>query len=452
MNLTITDINDTRKDVVVTISGEEIAAEEQRILKEFSKQARIPGFRPGKAPEARIRAKFAKQIAEELKGKLVRAAFDTVAKDDSVELYRIVDLPEVDDFTAGQEANIDMTVDVLPTFDVPEYKGIKTRVPSSNVDDSEVETAIERVRGQHADFIVVEREAAVGDYVKLSYSGMIGEDKLAEKLGEAQNLRAWGDVTDGWEEAGTEQAKQYGVPAIIDAAVGMKAGDSKDVEAVLPESFPIEELRGQTAKYTLAVGEVRERKLPELDDADFLKAVRAESVEELKANVLDELERTKKREVEGAKRQQILDHLSSVVNISLPESAVEEETQNTMARIIGRNMDQGVPEEAFEANKDQIHQNASETAKREVKLQIILNRIAKEEKVEVTNEDLSRAVYGMAMQQRQRPEDLAKELRKDRSKVVQLQRQLMFAKALDKIVEAAEVEEVAAASEENTQS
>jgi trigger factor len=448
VKLTITDITDTRKDVVITISGEEIASEEQKILKEFSKHARIPGFRPGKAPEARIRARFGKQIGDELKNTVIRKAFDEVSKSEEIELYRIVEFPDPSDFHAGTEASLDMTVDVVPQFDLPVYKEIKVQLPAEEVSDSEIDEAIEQMRQRAADFVVVEREAAQGDYVKVSYSGKVGDEAVDERLADHPRLRSWGSVTDAWEEAGTEQAKEYGVPAIIDALVGMKAGDSKTVEQVVADDFAVEELRGQTVAYEVTVSEVRERKLPDLDNADFLKQMGAESEAELKANVLDQLEQRKKQEGDNAKRKQILDHLVSVVDFPLPESAVEEETQRTMARIMGHNMQQGVPEEVFEQNKEELHRNASVTAAREVKLQLLLNRIAKEEAVEVSNEDLSRAVYSIAMQQRQRPEDLAKELRKDRSQVVQLQRQILFSKTLEKVAETAVVERVAAAPAE----
>jgi trigger factor len=337
-----------------------------------------------------------------------------------------------------------MTVDVNPKFELPEYKGIETEVPSTEVEDKEIEESIDRIRRQRADFEVVEREAAAGDYVKLSYTGTLDGEAIAEKLKDVPRLQAWGSVKDGWEEAGTEEAKQFGVPAVIDALVGMKAGDKKTVEQEIGDDFAVEELRGKTVSYEVEALEVRERKLPEIDD-EFLKSVRAESLEDFKAQIMDELENQKKRQSEDAQRDQILKFLGDAVDIPLPASAVESETQSAMARIISQNMQQGVPEEEFEKHKEQIHAGAAQSAQRDVKLQIILNRIAGKEEIKVENEDLSRAVYSMAMQQRQKPEDLAKEFRKDRSRLIQLQRQILFSKTLDFLRDQAKVSTVEAA-------
>jgi trigger factor len=430
VNVTINDINETRKDVVVTISGEEVTQEESRILKNFIKQAKVPGFRPGKAPEARVRQLYSQQLTEELKSALMRSAYEQVVSNEEIDVYTIVEFPEPGAFLAGQEISLDLTVDVNPSFELPEYKGIETEKPSVEVEDAEIDETIDRIRRQRADFEVVEREAAESDYVKLSYTGTLDGEPIAEQLKDQPRLQAWGAVKDGWEEAGTEEAKSFGVPAVIDALVGMKAGDSKTVEQVIADDFAIEELRGKTISYAIEVAEVRERKLPEIDE-EFLKTVRAESLEDFKAQIMDELEGKKKRDAEEAQRDQILKFLDEAVEIPLPESAIEAETQNAMGRIISQNMQMGVAEEEFEKNKEAIFAGATQAAQRDVKLQIILNRIAVAEEITVENEDLSRAVYSMAMQQRQKPEDLAKELRKDRNKVVQLQRQILFAKTLD---------------------
>lgn len=430
VNVSITDINDTRKDVVVTIPGDEVSREETRILKSFKKQAKIRGFRPGKAPEAHVRKLYAKQIGEELKNALMRSAYEKVLDEDELDVYTVVEFPDPGDLQPGQEVSLDLTVDVNPQFDLPEYKGIETTIPSTEVADQEIDDTIERIRRQRADFEVVEREAAEGDYVKVSYSGTVDGEQVADKVKENPRLQAWGAVSEGWEEAGTDEAKQYGVPAVIDALPGMKAGDKKSVEQVIADDFAVEDLRGKTVTYEVEVHEVRERKMPEIDE-EFLKSVRSESLEDFKAQIMDELENQKKREADDAKREQILSHLGGAVDFPLPQSAVESETQNAMGRIISQNMQQGVPEEDLEKNKDQIHSGAAQAARRDVKLQIILNRIAEKEEFKVENEDLSRAVYNMALQQNQKPEDLAKEFRKDRSRLVQLQRQILFSKTLE---------------------
>ena len=449
MNVTINDTTETRKDVIVTIPQEEVRDQHQRIIRDYMKQAKVPGFRPGKAPEARVKQLFGKRIQEALKESLMRSAYEQVLKHEDLDVYTVVEFPEPGDIAEDQEVSLDLTVDVTPKFELPEYKGIVTQPPATEVSDAEVDEAIERIRRQRADFAVVERAAAATDYVKLTYTGTLNGESIVEQLKDQPRLQAWGSVSEGWEEAGTEEAKQFGVPAVIDGVVGMSAGDKKTVEQVIADDFAVEALRGQTISYEVEVHEVRERKLPEMDEA-FLKSVRAETIEDFKAQILDDLEGRKKRDAQDAQRSQILDFLAGAVEFAVPESALESETQAAMGRIISQNMQMGVGEEEFEKHKEQIYAGAAQTAARDVKLQILLNRIARKEEIKVENEDLSRAVYSIAIQQRMKPEDLAKELRKDRNKVVQLQRQILFSKTLDLLVKESKVDAPQAA--ENAES
>jgi trigger factor len=446
VNVTISDITETRKDVVVTISADEVSSEEKRILKDFSKNARLPGFRSGKAPESLLRQKYGTAINEELRKALMRSAYEEVLGQKDLDVFNVVEFPEPEAILAGAEISLDLTVDINPAFELPEYKGLKTEIPSIEVGDEEVDAMIETIRRQRASFEEVDRAAEAGDYVKVTYTGKVGEENASDLIGDNARFRAWGAVTDGWEEAGTEEAKEFGVPEIIEAAVGMAAGDTKTVEQLVPDTFAVESLQGKTITYELQVGEVRERKLPEIDEA-FLQSVRSETLEDFKAQVLDELEGRKKQEAADAQRQQILNQLHDSVDFPLPISAIEAETQQAMARIINQNMQQGVPEEEFEKHKEQIHTAATQTAQRDVKLQIMLNRIAEKESITVENEDLSRAVYSMAMQQQKKPEELAKELRNDRGKVLHLQRQILFSKTLDLLVKECESVTIAEASD-----
>ncbi len=440
MNVTANDISETRKNLLVTVSGEEIASEEKTVLKTIAKQARVPGFRPGKAPENVIRQRYRREIGEELNRAVSRKVYQQALEDSDFDVYSVVKFGEGETFKPGEETTVEITVDVTPPFELPPYKGIQTTPPSTEVSDKEVDEAIERLRRERADFTVVERAAGQGDYVRLGYEGTVDGEPIEPKLGDEPRLRVWGKAESTWEEAGTDEAKQYGVPAIVDGIVGMAAGDEKTVEHTFPEDFPVEDLRGKTAQYAVKVEEVRERRLPELDET-FLKSVQVESVEELKDRVLTDLETAKKREAENAKRQQIVDFLSQRVEFALPESAVESETQNVMGRIMVENMQRGIKEEEFEKNKEALHGQSEQIARRDLKVQLILTRIAKEEEIKLEEEDLQQAIMAMASRQRTPVEEFVRELQKDRSKLLRIQRQVLFGKTLDFLVKESKVSE-----------
>lgn len=433
MNVTTNDISETRKNLLVTVSGEEIASEEKTVLKTIAKQARVPGFRPGKAPENVIRQRYRRELGDELNRSLSRKIYEKALGDSGLDVYSVVKFGDGETFKSGEESTVEITVDVTPPFELPPYKGIQTTPPSTEVGDAEIDEAIERLRRERADFTVVERAAGQGDYVRLGYEGVIDGEPLEAKLGDEPRLRVWGKAENTWEEAGTDEAKQYGVPSIIDAIVGMGAGDEKTVEHTFAEDFPVEDLRGKTARYAVKVEEVRERRLPELDEA-FLKSAQVETIEELKDRVLTQLENAKEREAEEAKRRQVIDFLSQRVEFPLPESAVESETQNVMGRIMVENMQRGIKEEEFEKNKEALHGQSEQIARRDLKVQLILSRIAKEEEIKLEEEDLQQAIVAMASRQRTPVDEFVRELQKDRSKLLRIQRQVLFGKTLDFLV------------------
>ena len=326
MNVTIQEVSETRKKLIVSISGEEILEEEKSLLKEFIQQVRIPGFRPGKAPPQLVRSRYAKEFAGELNRKLSASAYEKAAKEADMDIAGVIEMDE-GEFDSSREGQITFTVDVNPHFNLPEYKGIKTEVVSEEVSDEEIETAIEEMHKQRSSFDVVDRAAAQGDFVKVSYEGEIEGRPIAEI---APDKPIWGKQENTWEEAGTKK-EELGVPAVVEGIVGMNVGEKKEAEMEFPEDFQVPELAGKKANYKFEVHEVRTRVLAELDKK-FLESMKLESVEQLKDQVFEDLENRKKYQNRQDKRQQIIEELNSRVEFSLPESTLENETNIAMRR------------------------------------------------------------------------------------------------------------------------
>ncbi len=439
MNVTVTDVSELRKQLVVSLSAEEVVQEENSILNEFRKHAKVPGFRPGKAPANMLRQRYKKELNEELGKAVSNKAVRESIQEKELKVYDIVSITGIEEIRPGAEATIDITLDLEPTFEVPAYEGIETTVPGAEVTDEEVAEAVENLRRQRADFEEVDRPSAAGDYVKLTYSGSVEGTPVSDLIEDAAaSDKPWIALENGWEEAGTDEAKEYGVPEIIDAIVGVSAGDEKSVEVSIADDFKIEALRGKTVTYTIQIHEVRERKLPELDEA-FFKSINVESEEDLKDRILDNLEGRKKQQQREASREQVVEKLLGGVQFPVPEVGLERETQNVMGRIMVENLQRGVPHEEFENNKEALHAQAHGIAERDLRLQLILFKIAEKESIELTQDDLQRGIMGMAQQRRQSPEELVKELRKNRNSLQSLQRQLLLGKTLDFVVDKATV-------------
>lgn len=439
MKTDVQDINATRKTIAVTVTSEEVSALEAKLIKDYQRQAKIPGFRPGKAPEAMVRSRFAKDLKQELKQRVVSQAHQEGVVGADFEVFTIVELNE-GEIAGGQDATVTFTVDVIPAFELPAYEGLKVTNTPTEASDEEVTKMFDQILSQRAEYNVAEKAAAKGDYVQCAYEGKIGDELVADLVPESP---MYGTQKTTWEEAGAEEAP--GVRAIIDGLVGMKAGDTKEVTMEFPEDFKPEALAGKTAVYSLEAKEVREKIMPVLDEA-FFKGLQVADEAELRSKIAENIENQKKQQNANAERQQITEELVKAVDFPIPESGVEAETEAVLRDFMQRNMQQGVSAEEFEKHKDSLHEGASKAAHDRLKSRLILTKIAEKEKVQVENEDFSRMIMMEAQQSGQNPEKLVKELRKDQNRVNQMRRDIILGKTMDLLLEKAERETVEAAA------
>ena len=411
----------------MSVSGQEVEAEAAKLLGEFSHSAKIQGFRPGKAPASLIQKRYGKELESELNRKVTSEAYEKSLKDSKLDIYNVVSVDDAK-FSPGKDGKVEITVDVNPSFNLPEYKGIPTVVSSADVDETEVENAIEEIRKQRSDFKEVTRDIKKGDFVKVSYEGKIGKQQIAEIVPE-QHI--FGKQENTWEEAGADN--DMGVKAVVDGVIGMKVGDKKNAEMKFPKEHAVEELKGKKAEYTMEVHEVRERVLPELNE-EFLKQLHVENLEQFRKQINDELKHRKEQEINQSLRFQITEALDKRIEFPLPESAIEFEAAGIFNDIVNQNRQRGMPDSEFQKHEEEIRTNAKSTAAHRVKLQIILGRIAKEEKIEIKNEDIQSHIMAEAMQTGTKPEQILKELQKSRGQMMAIQKSIIYNKTLEYLV------------------
>ena len=437
----VQDINETRKTITVSVAAAEIASIEASLIKEFMRDAKIPGFRPGKAPENMIRMRYAKELKSELSQRVVSKAHqEGVAKSD-FEIFGVVDLNK-GEIAAGSDATITFTVDVLQAFEVPANEGLKVTNEPTEASAEEVEKMFEQLLSQRAEFNVAEKAADKGDYVRCSYEGKIGDELVADLVPETP---MYGTQKVTWEEAGAEGSP--GVQAIVDGVVGMQAGDEKEVTMEFAEDFKPEALAGKTAVYSLKAEEVREKVMPAMDDA-FFASMQVKDEAELRERISQNIEGQKKEKNVNAERQQITEQLLGSVEFAIPESGIESETEAVLRDFMQRNMQQGASEADFEAHKEQLHEGASKAAHDRLKSRLILSKIAEKEKVQAENDDFSRMIMMQAQQSGEKPEKIVKEIQKDQSRINNMRSEILLGKTMDLILDKAERETVAATTVE----
>lgn len=427
MNISTKDISETRKTLVVSVSGQEVEAEAAKLLGEFSHSVKIQGFRPGKAPASLIKKRYGKELESELNRKVTSEAYEKSLKDSKFDIYNVVSIDDAK-FSPGEDGKVEITVDITPSFNLPEYKGIPIEIPSADIDETEVDNAIEEIRKQRSDFKEVTRDVKKGDYVKVSYEGKIGKQLITEIIPE-QHI--FGKQENTWEEAGAEN--DMGVKAVVDGLIGMKVGDKKDTEMKFPKDHAVAELKDKKAEYSMEVHEVRERVLPELNE-EFLKQLHVENLEQFRKQINDELKHRKEQEINQLLRFQITEALDKRIEFPLPESAIEFEATGIFNDIVNQNRQRGIPDTEFQKHEEGIRTNAKSTAAHRVKLQIILGRIAKEEKIEIKNEDIQSHIMAEAMQTGTKPEQILKELQKSRGQMMAIQKSIIYNKTLEYLV------------------
>ena len=380
-----------------------------------------------------IRQRYKKQVADELRQRVISKAYQDGTKEADLDLINVVDLGDAE-IAADQDAELKFTVDVRPVFDITDYKEIAVTGLSEEVAEAEIEEAIERIRTERAEFAPVEREAAKGDYVKFSHEGTIDGQPISEV---APEKPVYAKMPQTWEEIGSEHGL---IPGLGDGLEGLKTGDKKEIEVEFPADFSVEELQSKKAVYSVEVQEVRERKLPELDE-EFCKSQGVDSVEEFKKRVEEMVKGKKSQDRRADIRRQVTDAISGKVDIPLPESLLEYETEMAMRQVVQNNVKQGVPQEKLEENKDQIHAESRAAAAQAVKLQLILTQIADKEEIKVEDSDFSSFIMQRAYQSGQKPDDIVKELRKDQEQVRRIQSSLLYDKTLEFLVDQAKVTE-----------
>lgn len=433
MNTAVQDQSATRKSLVVKLDASEVSAEHAATVAEFSRLAKIPGFRPGKAPAAVIAKRFEKDIADEFKQKVVSAAYREGVEKNKLDVLNLVQATP-GPIENGQPVEVTFAVDVRPEFSLPDYSDLSTEVASTEVTDAEVDQVIESLRAERADFKVAERPSQKDDYIKLSYEGSVEGKPILELVPDKQ---IYGKVPQTWEEV--EGSQDGLIPGLGQQLAGLKTGDKKEVTITFPADFSgAPALAGKSAVYAVEIQEVRERVLPPLDEA-FFKAQQVDDLEQLKSGIRGNLKLQKEYQNKSSQRRQVVDAVLQKVDFEVPASLVDLETQNVLRRFIEENMRRGVTQDQFEKDKKELYEGARKSAASRVKSQLILSQIAEKEGLRVSENDINQFILQESQRSRVAPDKLVKQLSKDRNQLRSVQQDIIFDKAVEFLVSKAKV-------------
>ena len=390
----------------IEFPAQDTEAERKQIIKTFSKQAKIPGFRPGKTPAHVIQNRFKSEIESEFEDRVVRKAIQKTNDENELD---IISIKEIRDQSHNNDGTFSATIELViaPEFELSEYKGIEVTVPKIDVSNEELEESLGQIRERFADYQNVEdRGIQMGDFVVINYKGSIDGKAVGEVLPLApatlaQNTGFWLKMDDN-----------SFLPGFCKPLLDLKNNDSKSLNVTIPDDYEAEELRGQSLEYEVEIVEIKEQKLPDLDD-DFAEKIEpGKSLDQLKNTLREQMEEQRKGYRQEMITNQILSKINSELEFEVPQEIVMRETQSRVNDIFNSNTERGVSEEELVEHQEQIIESAGQQANNSVKTSFILEQIADKEKIEVTQEEVLNRVGEIAARQKTSVKQLTKQLQK----------------------------------------
>ncbi len=424
-------------ELSIDLPSERVKKEWDTTAKGFQKMARIPGFRPGKAPISTIESRYAKDIKEEVINSLINDAIEEAVKTNNILLHSIENVEEAV-MADDKSVKIRARIATQPAFDLPDYKSLSIEVPKKSVTDEDVEGFLDYLREPHSTFDpITDRALAMDDYAVLTYEGKTGDQLLSEFLPKAPaqihgRRNAWLLMSEGTL-----------FPGFAKAIEGMKLNEERTFTLDVADNFPIAELQGKQVTYSVTLHGINVKQLPALDDALAEKIEPGSTLETLRQKIRERQVESSEYQFGMAKKNAIVEKLLSLFTCELPESAVARETALALKDIVSENQARGVSDDELKSHTDEIMDTASKGAKDRVRANFLLLRIAKEEKLQVSESELYQALFEMSQRYEIPPKKLAKDLSKNNG-IGRLREQILISKALDLVASNATVTETAA--------
>lgn len=368
MLLNYEDLSSIKKSVEVEIPADLISNEAKRVTTEFSRQAKLPGFRPGKVPMSVVRTRFAKEIQDEVMSRLLSRSFRDAIADKGVEPVGDPQLQHIDPYIEGAPVKYKAEFEVKPHIELREYKGIEVDEPKIEVNDSDVDSMIERLRDQASSYRPeTERGLEEDDFAMIDITTS-GEGIEPE-------------TRSGHFRIGEETP----MPELHEALRGKRPGDSASFDKAYGDDASNESFRGKTVHHEVSLKEIRVQEKPEVND-EFAKSVGAwDSVPQMRETIAADIRKHRELEALREKKKQIGEHLLAIHDFDVPGALVEEELGKSLQNYARFLASQGIDIDKAELDWNKIADDFKPEAVKRVKRGLILEAIARRENVVVSD-------------------------------------------------------------------
>jgi trigger factor len=396
------------REVEVEVPADEVSRAFRTVTRRYQKQARLPGFRAGKVPESVVRSKFADSLRQDVVESVLPAHFREAI--DKAGL-KPISQPQVTDLHLedGQPLKFKAVFEVLPDISVNGYQEIHVPKPEIELTDAEFDAELERIRDSRSTMepVTEDRALADGDWAQITFRGEFkGEGEAAEA---SEQPISGDDVT-------VEVGGPNTLPAFNEALRGSKPGQELKFEVAYPEDFGERRLAGKTVSYDVEIKGIKKKIQPELNDEFAKELGEYEGIEDFKQKLKDHLASDKKRRLEGETRDKIVEALIAKYQFPVPESLVQQQVDARLDRGLRALAQQGMrTEDMRKLDFNRLREAQRDSALNEVKGSLLLDRIADEEKVEVSDAEVDRELELLSLQMREPLDTLRRRLTDDGS-------------------------------------
>jgi trigger factor len=424
----IEDLGALRRKLKISVPGERIDAKRDESIRQLAETQQVPGFRIGRAPRRLIEKRFGTELTQDLKTQMVAWGYTQAIEKEEIKVLGEPDMNEEDldaiEVPEDGPLTFEVTVEVQPEFELPELEGIKVTRPIIEITDESVDGAIERWQSNFATQQPVEGAAEPDDI-------LIGTLTFEPEGGEKH------EHPDARIAVRPQAIEGVPIEDLGDRLAGTEAGQTVTIETTVPEGHPNEDIRGKAAVITLAVREVRRTHMPELDE-EFIGRFGFDQIDEFRDWVRGQLEQEAGQQQRRQMHEQVHEHLRDSVDFEMPEGALERMKSRAVQRRANELMMRGVPRTEIEKHIDELEVTAGEEAERELKSYFIMQKVSEQLGIEVADEEVNAAISSMAAQYGQRPDALRDDMER-RGSLDQLVNQIREQKAVDQILEKAEI-------------
>jgi trigger factor len=394
-----------RVKIMVKAEADETRKDYDAVVSYFVKNGRIPGFRAGKAPVDVIKNKYASEIREEVHTRLLRSLYMKVIEQEKIKQVNLVNVEDVR-FLPETGMTASFVVDVEPTFKLPSYKKLSVKFAPEAVTEAQVDERLQHIREAFSKFNAAEEGYAIqrDDLVCVDFEGKVNGQPIKDLVPEAASIS---DAKAYWMQVSDDRF----LPQLVAAVIGMKRGESKTTEFTFEGDHLPEALKNQPAVYSLSVSEIRCRVLP--TDEEVITQMKLESIEKLRETTRGRLEEQALQTATRKFEADILEKLMTKADFELPQSELEQEINETLGRMAEEAGQRGATKEDLEKNRSEIVESATATAKRQLRVRYMLAAIGDQEKVEVTEADVSQWLEEAAGEYRLTPVQLRARVEKN---------------------------------------